>query len=246
MSLIGPELRSLRWVGRGLTLAAAWPFWYAFYGKSQFDWDAMIFGGPGMLAGLTLWSWAGYRLRKLEPDRSGKQFRTLGGWLAARFDAIVDSSTGERRVGATIGLGLVTLLWAGLAATQLVRTDGDALGAAVVLAVGFAALSLGWRRVVGPGRAALLAALAGSAFVAKPWYAPVFIVMMGEVHYYSPTSETHFYYVLPGVGLCLLAGGFVLTIELGAQARVDAPVEPEPVSLPPPRPEPPSPPSGEP
>lgn len=318
----GSGWRALRWLGRIASLLAAWPLWYAFFGKPQFDWEAMMVGGPGMLVALLLWGWSGYRLRHprvcLEIDRHAGVARlwrdegepttctldqlggwtftswkttsinnktrtvttwyaarcaglgeqnlyidltgaacrdwaskvdaaargmmpstkptTIGDWLAARFDAAI---AGTSSSVATIGLSLLTGLAAIAAVRQLASTDGHALEAAVTLAVFFAVLTIAWRAVRGPAIAAMLAALSGIAFVAKPWLAPVTSEFMGEVHRMSPTSETHLYYVIPGVLLCVLAAVMASMIKLRSNAS--APHQAQPAKLEPPRPEPPDP-----
>ena len=79
----GSGLRVVRWIGRGLTAAALWPFWYAFYGGVGFDWDAMMVGGPAVALGLAVWRWAGHRLRHpphhLEIDRAADAARLRRG-----------------------------------------------------------------------------------------------------------------------------------------------------------------------
>lgn len=318
----GSGWRALRWLGRIASLLAAWPLWYAFFGKSQFDWGAMTFGGPGMLVALVLWGWSGYRLRHprvcLEIDRSegvarlqrdegepitcaldklggwaftswkttstnkgtrttttwyaarcagfGEQNlyvdlreapcrdwaskvdaaarglptntkpNTIGDWLAARFDAAIASMSGSF---ATFILLWLTILAAFVTLRQLVRTDGDALEAPVTLAVFFAVLTIGWRAVRGPEFAAMVAAFSGIAFASKPWLAPVTHEFMGEVHRFSPTSETHLYYVIPGIALCVLAAVMASMIKL--RSTTPAPTQSEPAKLEPPRPEPPDP-----
>jgi hypothetical protein len=321
----GAGLRALRWLGRIGSLLAAWPLWYAFFGKSELDWEALMVGGPGMLIALLLWGWAGHRLRHprvcLEIDRqaglarlwrgegeptickldelgawtfsswkttgtsngsrtvttwhaarcaglgeqnlyvdlsesacrswvstvdaaargmvSSPKATTIGELLAARFDAAIAAASGTV---ATIGLTLLTGLCAFAAARQLARTDAHALEAAVMLALFFALLTLGWRAVRGPALAAAFAALSGIVFVAKPWFAPVTHELMGEVLRFSPTSETHLYYVIPGLGLCVLAAVMASMITI-RKTTTPAPIRSEPAKLDPPRPQPPEPPS---
>lgn len=317
--------RTLRWVGRVASLLALWPLWYAFYGGSEFEWEAMMFGGPGVLLGLLLWGWASYRCRhprvcleidrqagvarlhrgnddplecgldelgawtyttwtttrrdehgqrtttwhaahcagfgkhKLYVDRSQEACRswaskidaaarglserpgprTIGELLAARFDAAIASINDTL---ATIGLTALTGLCAFASFRQLARTDGDELESAVVLALGFAVLTLGWRAVRGPAVAAGFAAVAGVAFAAKPWYAPIVREYMGELHRLSPSSETHLYYVIPGIGLVVLAAVMVSLIKVRSTARVHL-TRSDPAKLDPPRLDPPKPPS---
>ena len=109
-----------------------------------------------------------------------------------------------------------------------------------MLALFFALLTLGWRAVRGPALAAAFAALSGIAFVAKPWFAPVTHELMGEQLRFSPTSETHLYYVIPGLGLCVLAAVMASMIEL-RKGSAAAPIRSEPAKLEPPRPQPPEP-----
>ena len=59
----GTELRVGRWIGRIVSVTALWPLWYAFHGKSRFDWEALTFGAPGVALGLALWWFCGHRLR---------------------------------------------------------------------------------------------------------------------------------------------------------------------------------------
>lgn len=230
----GSGLRAARWVGRVVTLLAAWPLWYAFYGKLELDWEAMMVGGPGVLIGLCLWGWAGYRLRRSQAEPIEQ---TVGDMLAARFDAAIAAFDGSV---ATIGLTVVTGLLAYPLVRQLARTDGEASEAAVVLAIVFAVLVFGWRAARGPALAAGIAALIGIALISKPWLAPVTREWMGEVHELSPSSETHLYYVIPGIGLCVLAAALLASIEV---RKSGAPIQREPIQLDPPRPKPPEPPS---
>jgi hypothetical protein len=162
---------------------------------------------------------------------------TIGDLLAARFDAIVAASNGTV---ATIGLTLATGLCVFATIRQLARTDGEDVQAAVVLAIVLALLTLGWRAVRGQGIAAAIAAPLGLAFVAKPWFAPVSRELMGEVHRFSPTSETHLHYVIPGLGLCVLAVALLSTIEIRKRVSVAA-TQSAPLELP--RPRPPEPPA---
>jgi hypothetical protein len=319
----GAGWRALRWLGRVGSLLAAWPLWYAFFGKLQLDWEAMMVGAPGMLVALLLWGWAGYRLRHprvcVEIDRSAGVARLhreageprvckldeLGAWtftsyqtthasggtrsvttwhaarcagfgeqnlyidlgadacrrwalevdaaargmiatndkttigelLAARFDALIAATSGTV---ATVVLTLITGLCAFAAVRQLARIDGQDSEAAIVFAIFFAVLTLAWRAARGPALAAGLAALIGTAFVSKPWLAPVSREFQGQVHPLSPTSETHLYYVIPGLGLCVLAIAMASMIEVLERAT-PAPSGSEPAKLEPPRPEPPQP-----
>ena len=57
------ELGVLRWVGRLLSLGALWPISYAWIGGPGFDFDALLTGVSGLVLGLGLWWWAGFRLR---------------------------------------------------------------------------------------------------------------------------------------------------------------------------------------
>ena len=90
----GSGLRVGRWTGRVLSLASLWPLWYAFAGKSRFDWDAMSFGGPGVLIGLALWWWCGYRLRNpvscLELDAAQGRARLLRGGVEQSSCALAE------------------------------------------------------------------------------------------------------------------------------------------------------------
>jgi hypothetical protein len=317
----GAGLRVLRWLGRGMSLLAAWPLWYAFFGKLVFDWEAMLFGGPGMLVGLVLWAWAGYRFRHplvcLEIDRedgvarlrrgeggpmvckldelgtwtiaswkttstsggsrhvttwhaarcpgfaeqnlfvdldanacrawctkvdaavqgrsAGPRATTLGELLAERFDAAIEAASG---VVATLGLTVATGLIAWASVRQLARTDGEASEAGVVLAIAFALLTFGWRAIRGPALAAGFALLSGFAFVSKPWLAPVSREVMGASYQLSPTAETHLYYVIPGLGLCVIGLALLSTIEIRKPTRAVPRSEPAKLE----RPEPPQPP----
>lgn len=319
----GSGLRALRWLGRIASLLAAWPLWYAFFGKSTLDWEALMVGGPGMFFALLLWGWAGYRLRhprvcleidlqagearlwrdEAEPTictldelgawtftswtststskgtsrattwhaarcagfakqnlyvdvaeqacrtwastveaaargmRPSTTERTIGDLLAARFDAVIAAASGTV---ATIGLTLLTGLCAFATTRLLAKVDGGASEAAVVLAIFSAVLTLGWRAARGPALAAAFALTIGIAFVAKPWFAPVSREFMGEVHRFSPTSETHLYYVIPGLGLCVLAVALASMIKI-RKATTAATKRSEPIKLEPPRPKPPSP-----
>jgi len=320
----GAGWRALRWLGRVASLLAAWPLWYAFFGKPQLDWEALMVGLPGVLIGLLLWAWAGYRLRNpsvcLEIDRHAGVARlrrddaepitckldALGAWtyatwtstsgtgsnrttstwhaarcagfaeqnlyidpsaeacrawaskvdaaarglsvtpskitigdlLATRFDALI---AGTSRSVSTLALTALTGACAFATFRQLARTDDDAPQAAVVLALLFAALTLGWKAARGPALAAGFAGMIGLAFATKPWLAPVSREFQGEVHPLSPTSETHLYYVIPGLALCVLAIVMASMIEI-RRTKAPPPRSSEPLELEPPRPEPPQPP----
>ncbi|MFO7561720.1 MAG: hypothetical protein R6X02_03665 [Enhygromyxa sp.] len=319
----GTDLRLFRWIGRIFALLAMWPLWYAFFGKSRFDWEAMMFGGPGVLLGLALWGWAGYRLRHpreyLEIDRQAGVARlqrdegepvvckleALGEWSFTSFKTISSGSKGGRRVtqwhvarregfgehnlhvdlarsaceawaarvdaavrgsdelrrvtigdllaerfdaAITAGSGsLATIVLAaatGASAYGLIqligRTDGEALEGVVALAIVTALLVLGWRAARGPLLAAGIAGLIGAALISKPWIAPVTYAWDGAAQPLSPSAETHLYYVLPGIGLCVLALALLSTLELRKPAPAGT-KRGEAIRLP--RPKPPEPPS---
>jgi len=156
------------------------------------------------------------------------------------FDRLV-----RRIAGAPARLGLVVMtgLCALGAYAQLARTDSQALEASVVVAIGVAVTAWLWRAVGHPVAAMVITAVTGVAYVAKPWVAPIVANWSGvasELHPFSPTSETHMYFLLPGVSLCGLAAVMVATIKLDKVVAA-APVRQQVVELPPPRPEPPRP-----
>ena len=281
----GSEYRAGRWVGRVVALGSCWPLWYAFFGKSTLDSDALSFGGPGVLAGLLLWWWSGYQLRNprtaLILDHAGEEVRLmrrgvqvaecalaeLRGWTyrtwqstytsqgtrhtttwhAARCPALGDqdlfvdtereaveawvarveqarhapfdyepeeawASALDRRVAAASGwpalvvLTVVSGLW--LAGGFLVLADQNQSFSegALPLAVVSALLAVAWRvsgrRIVGIA----WAGLTGLAFATKLWLVPMTSSFLGELHRVSPTSESGFYYLLPGLALIGLAG----------------------------------------
>lgn len=317
----GSGLRAARWLGRVVALLALWPLWYAFFGKVQFDWEAMMFGGPGVLIGLWLWGFAGYRIRNprvfLAIDRqagvarlqqgedgpivvdleqlgawtyaswktigSGKhrtvttwhaarcpgfgehnlyvgldakacrawctrvdaavrgearvhtETATIGELLAARFDAAIAASGGSPTI---IMLTAATGLTAYASVDQIARTDGETPEAAVALAIVMFVLTLGWRAVRGPALAAAIAAVVGLGFVSKPWLAPVSYELLGSEYELSPSAEMHLYYVIPGLGLCVVAVALLSTIKV--RKPTPAPRRSEPIELE--RPRPPSPP----
>jgi hypothetical protein len=231
----GSSYRALRWLGRILSLLSLWPLWYGLFAKSQLDGEALMFGGPGLLVGLSLWGWAGYHARLRETESSST---TVGGLLAARFDAVVAAGRGSV---ATLLLIIVTGSLAYATVVVLARTDGRHLEAAVALAIVFGLLTLGWRAARGPAIAAAISGLIGAAFVAKPWVAPVTSAFAGEVYRLSPTAETHLYFVIPGLGLCVLALGLASTIEIRKPVP-PTPIRVQPIELDPPRPDPPKPP----
>jgi hypothetical protein len=248
MAASAGELRVVRWFGRALTVASAWPVWYAFYGKSQFDWEALLFGLPALVAGLLTWRWAGYRLRNsvaeaATPDDAARAL--LETTVATRIAERLDNA--QSNIGAAALAGVIggTALFAALSLRVLTASGGGPPEAAVLLALALGLMTLGWRATKGPVAAAVIAALAGAAFVGKPWYAPISRWYDGALHAMSPSSETHLYYVIPGVGLIGLSIVMLSTITVGKPAAT-LPVVAEAIELPrpePPRPEPPQPPS---
>lgn len=336
--------RTLRWLGRVITLLACWPAWYAFFGKVGFDTSAAIVGFPGVVGGLALWLKAGHRIRNpwktLEIDRAAgvarlregpvavavspvaaltdwsirsfvvttrtKHGTTQSTWYAVRCagfgttDLYTDSrealckrfihaaeaaafpfdstswkfSEGvlatvmkrhgvtdrdallwaasrlddgkrylneaeleaaargltETTVGARLGRltdlalarlqgGPVTILrlaltgaalWAVGSAFQLI--EGEA-SVAVVVALGTLGVALSWR-----GQRPLVALgmclVAGLALASKPWLMPMTHTWQGVTEPFSPTSETHFYFLIPGIGLCVAAGVLVMTLRV--------------------------------
>ena len=232
------ELTLLRWLGRGVSLAACWPIFYGLR-TARFGLDAsveaLLVGVPGLLAGLGLWWWAGYRIRAIEVPTG------FVDELGHGLDSVA------RRVarGAVLVLAALSLALAAGAGALLLDTDaGLPGGLVIVLALVWAALALAWRAVHGPTAAAAVAGLAGAAVLAKPWFAPILSVWEdGIARPFSPTSETHLYFVLPGLALIALAVGLVATRDVRAPApaaqRPQSPAsQAEPVDLP--RPEPPS------
>lgn len=196
-------------------------------------WTATGFVGPGAheLARATLTAAA----RSLTET-------TLAVRIAERLDDV------QSKVGSMAFAGMIggTALFASLASRALLSTDGESpVEAAILLALALGAMALGWRAVKGPGIAGVVAALAGAAFVGKPWYAPIVREYEGSFHAMSPTSETHLYYVLPGVGLLVLGIGLASTIKVRKPATAimtTTTTRGEAVTLEPPRPEPPQPP----
>lgn len=226
-------LRAVRWFARVLTLAAAWPFWYAFYGGYEFDPEGMMFGGPGVLVGLALWTWSGYRLRhpsKGAPPAAPSS--TIGGRLIERFDAQVPKLAGAPVI---VVLGLASLGWAIGAGSTILATEPDSGELVVVYGVMAGLLALGWRALGRRAIAIATALLAGLALLTKPWVAPISVEFMGQRSVLSPTSETHLYFVLPGLALI----GFAVILVLGTKLRepaVATPPTPEPTRLEPPQP----------
>jgi hypothetical protein len=144
---------------------------------------------------------------------------------------VVGASQRERdRLGwAILALAGLTVLLTGGSWPVLSATGetGLPLEAAIVLALAWAGLAWGWRAIWSPATGATLAALAGAALLSKPWLAPftwVEVGLEGQVeHALSPTSETHLYFVIPGLGLLVVAGLIVAAIRAATQVPVAAP-----------------------
>jgi hypothetical protein len=164
------------------------------------------------------------------------QRHTLADLLALRFDALL------ARVPLELALVLGTLACAGASVPALRTIDDESTTLALMLAIGHALLALGFRM---RGRALVgiaLALLAGLAFAAKPWLLPVEVEFLGRRDTLSPTAETHFYYLIPGlllIGEAVLMG---LSIELQPPSPPAGPSKPAPVELPKPEPRFPAPP----
>jgi hypothetical protein len=113
-------------------------------------------------------------------------------------------------------LGLVVVA---LAAFDVVASwgagDGEPpwfrLDAGPVAAVGafIGAAIIGFR---GPHRDVALTAFTGAGLLltAKPFIAPVLSTYGGDVHRFGVTSETHFYFLVPGVIVLVIAGAALL------------------------------------
>ncbi|MFV8755803.1 hypothetical protein ACNOYE_35070 [Nannocystaceae bacterium ST9] len=233
-------LRALRWVGRVITIAALWPTWYAWFGKLEFDWEAMMVGGPGLAIGLALWLGAGHRLR--HPKAGGaaptRGAMTIGDQLAAPIDAAILGLAGKPGI---VVMALASIAWTLAAWPHLATTADPQAEAAIVFGVFAAMLALGWRMIARPVVAIASALLGGLALASKPWWAPVEVEFMGQLHALSPSAETHLYYLVPGLALIGLAVVALLNTELaGSKPASEAA---EPVELAPPRPKFPRPPT---
>jgi hypothetical protein len=127
-------------------------------------------------------------------------------------------------------------------ASTLGQLPEGAIGGAVAIAV----LALAWRGIGRPGWGIAVAIAAAAGLIAKPWYAPVVRAYDGQLHRLSPTSETHLYYVLPGIGLAVLALGLISALKLRQRATPvegtgASPAHNDAIALAPPRPAPPRP-----
>lgn len=150
--------------------------------------------------------------------------------VAERFDALVPRLAGAPAKLTLLAVSLSLAIVAAPAWIQTERGEGDA---AVLFAVVVALLALAWRALGQRVVALVSAALAGAALLAKPWLAPISSSFMGEVHSLSPTSETHLYYLVPGVALIGVA-----MILGSAPARRRPVVASEPSSIEPALPQP--------
>jgi len=135
------------------------------------------------------------------------EYETARGSLLGRFLA----STGFGAV--LLAVLVTTVVW--LVPLSVDRTHGGDLEVVVAGAVcaGFAAL---WLRLAGQWPLAVLMALsAGGALVAKPFVSPLVSDFMGEVHTYGLTSETHLYFLLPGLALLVFGAGIAVAPKKG-------------------------------
>lgn len=156
--------------------------------------------------------------------------RTLADLLAARFDALLT------RVPVELALLVATLVCMAASVPVLAALRHPPTAAAIVLAIAHASLALGFRARGRPGVGIALALLAGLAFASKPWLAPVEVEFMGRIDTLSPSAETHFYFLIPGLLLIGEAVLMVLTLELRPASAPTGPSKPAPVELPAPEP----------
>lgn len=163
------------------------------------------------------------------------QRHTLADLLALRFDALL------ARVPIELGLGPASLACAGASVPVLRTLDDASTSLALLLAIGHGLLALAFRVRGRPFVGLALALLAGLAFAAKPWLAPIEVEFLGSRHLLSPSAETHFYYLIPGlllIGEALLMG---LSLELRPPSPAAGPTRSTAVELPKPEPRFPSP-----
>jgi hypothetical protein len=148
----------------------------------------------------------------------------------------------DRRALALLAVGVLTVvataaMWPVLSMTGESRVP---LSATIVVALAWAGLASGWQALRGPGLGAAIGGLAGAALLSKPWLAPITSTHGGVEHVLSPTSETHLYFVLPGLGLLAVAGaivaGFRIWVLAPASTTAKAGGEIERLELPRPRP----------
>lgn len=161
---------------------------------------------------------------------------TIADLLAERFDALLI------RVPVASALALAALACAA-ASWPIVRATRDPqTEIAVLLAISFGVIALGLRLLGRPIAGIALALVAGLVWFAKPWLAPVEVEFVGAIHRLSPSAETHFYFLIPGLLLLAQALLMLLGLEPRPPASVGASAKPAPVELAPPTPKLPQPP----
>ena len=146
---------------------------------------------------------------ELEAAAVGLSQTTVGARLGAATDRVLARFEG----GAGDGVRWVLTGAAAWAVVVAVRTTEGEPSIAILVALGALAVALSWRSR--RPLVALLTSLAGgAALVSKPWVAPFMHSWQGVAEPFSPTSETHFYFLIPGIGLCLTALVLAMTLRV--------------------------------
>ncbi len=202
------EATSQAWADRVQRLVAAPDIGALTFDEAELRAAESAFNAP---RATVLWNAAAFavdgRLDAQAFDNARVAYEEARGSLLGRF------------LGST-GFGVVLLAVLVVAVVWLVplavdRTHGRDLELVVAGAVcaSFAAL---WLRAAGWWPLAMLMAFStGGALVAKPFVAPLVSDFMGEVHTFGLTSETHLYFLLPGLALLVLGVGIVVAPKKG-------------------------------